>query len=84
MTYPLNAQLALTFHLRQVILKNRLGHVDRRENVGDQTDGQGNGEPADRPGAKQEEEKRRNDRRHVRVNDRQERFVKTSVDRRGG
>src|ERR1700758_2703190 len=47
----LNAQFRLTIHLRQVILENRLRNVDGRENVRDQTDGQGDSKAADWSGA---------------------------------
>lgn len=47
-----NAQLRLTIHLGQVVLKNRLGHVDRREDVGHKTDNQGDREAPNGAGSK--------------------------------
>src|SRR5579863_6320234 len=75
-----DTELRLPVHLGKVVLENRFGHVDRGENVGDQTDGQGDGETADRPGAKKEQEERGNDRRNVRVDDGQERLVESRFD----
>src|SRR5258708_951436 len=52
-----NAKFRLAIHFRQVIFKNRLRNVDGRENVGDQTDGQGDRKAADGSGAEQKQEK---------------------------
>src|ERR1700757_308255 len=72
----LDTHFRLAIHLRQVILENRLGHVNGREYVGNQTDRQGHRETADRSGPKDEEEKGGNDGRNVGVDNGQKRFVK--------
>ena len=81
----LNAQFRLAVHLAQVILENCLGHEYRRENVGDKTDCQGNGESTDGAGSENEQEKRRHYRRDVRVDNRYECLIKPCIDcsRRG-
>src|SRR5258708_40071056 len=51
-----NAKFRLPIHFRQVIFENRLRNINRSENVGDQTNGQGDRKPPDRSGAEQEYE----------------------------
>src|SRR5712664_4697368 len=62
----LDAEYRLTIHLGQVVLENCPGHVDGGEHVGDQADGEGDREAANRSGAEQEQEKR--DRKSTRLN----------------
>src|SRR5438445_499543 len=64
-----NAQFRLTIHLRQVILENCLRNVDGRENVRNQTYGQGDREAADWSGAEQKEEERGYDGGYVSIDD---------------
>ena len=78
----LNAQFRLAIHLRQVILEDRLRHIDRGEHVGDQADGQSDGESPDRAGAEDEQEYRRNHGGDVRVDDGQKRLIKAGFDSR--
>src|ERR1700676_29806 len=77
----LNAQYPLAVHLPQVILEDRLGNVDRGEHVGDQTDGQGHGETANRAGTEQKQEESGDHRRDVRVDNGQESFREAGIDR---
>src|SRR6516165_7970626 len=64
-------------------MENRLGHKDRGEDVGDQTDGQGDGETLDGASSKDKEEEGRNDRGDVSVDDGKKSFVETSLDGSG-
>src|SRR5579871_6471017 len=75
-----DTELRLPVHLGKVILENRFGHVDRGENVGDQTDGQSDGEAANGSGSKKEQEEGGDDCRDVRIDDGQERLVEASFD----
>src|SRR5207245_1336791 len=59
----LNAQFRLTVHLGQVILENRLGHVDRSKDIGNQTDNQSDGKAANGTGAEETQKGGGNDRR---------------------
>src|SRR6202022_593969 len=77
-----DAKFRLAIHFRQVIFENRLGNIDGRENVGDQTDGQGDRKPANRSGAKQKQEERGHHGGDVRIDNGQKRFVETSLDGR--
>src|ERR1041385_1417020 len=47
-----DAQLRLAIHIPQVVFKNRLGHLNRGEDIGDQADGECDGEPANGAGPK--------------------------------
>src|ERR1700742_3074909 len=76
----LDTEFRLAVHLGKVILENRFGHVDRGENVGDQTDGQRDGETTDRSSSKKEQEERGDDRGDVRVDNGQESFVESGLD----
>src|SRR4029077_8470951 len=80
----LYTELRLTVHLRQVVLKDRFRHVDRREHVGDQTNGQGDGEALDWPGAEHKQEQGGYDRGYVRVDDGQKCLVETRLNGRPG
>src|SRR5271167_158507 len=77
--YGLNAQFALAIHLGQVILKNRLGYVDSREHIGDQTDRQGNGKPLNRPRPEQKQKESGHHGRNVRIDNGEEGFVETRL-----
>src|SRR5690348_17317161 len=56
----LNAQFRLARHACQVEIEDRARHVDRREQVRQQTDNQGDSEPPDGSRSEQEQEGRRN------------------------
>src|ERR1700741_3781004 len=61
---PLNADFRLAVHLGKVVLENRFRHINRRKDVGNQTNRQGDRETSDRSCSKKEQEERRHDRRH--------------------
>src|SRR2546421_6620965 len=75
----LNAERRLLAR-RELQLVNRLRHEDRREEIHHETDRQGRREPADRAGAELEEERRRDERRDVRVEQRQEYAAEPRID----
>jgi len=62
-----------------VIVENRLGDLNGREHVGNQADGQRNRESANRASSKQKEEKGRDHRGYVRVDNRQKGFVESGL-----
>src|SRR5260370_40835135 len=75
-----NAKFRLAIHFRQVIFKNRLRNVDGRENVGDQTDGQGDRKAADGSGAEQKQEEGGHNCGDVRIDNGQKRLVEACLD----
>ena len=77
----LDAELRLPVHLSQVVLKDRFRHVNRGEDVGDQTDCQGDSKATDRPGSKQEEEECRDHRGDVRIDDGEKGLVESGLHR---
>src|SRR6476646_5758470 len=80
--YCLDAQLALPVHLGQVILENRLGNIDGREHVGDQTDRQRDGKTANRPGSEQKQEEGGDHRRDVCIDNGEKGLIETRFDGR--
>src|SRR5262245_16839739 len=74
----LDAELRDVAAPRQRELEHRARHEDGGEHVGQQADGQRRGEAADRPGAELEEERRRDERGHVRIENREEDAIEAS------
>src|SRR5687768_1498336 len=66
----LNTQRLRLAAARQDHLEHRPRHEHRREDVGEKTDGQRGGKPADGAGTELEEKRRRNQRRDVGIDDR--------------
>ena len=66
-----------------MILENRLGHVDRGKDIGNQTNDQGDGKAADGARSEEAQEGGGNDGGDVRVDDGPEGIVETGIHRRG-
>src|SRR5881275_2140296 len=80
----LNAErLHLTVLARKLPHEDGARDVDGREQVGEQAEHERDGEAADRPRPEDEEEQRRDDGRHVRVDDGDEGAREANVDGRG-
>src|ERR1700730_5288732 len=79
-----NTEFRLPIHFRQVVLENRLGYIDGRENVGDQTDRQRNGKAANRSSAEQKEKESGHHSGDVSIDDSQESLVETGLHRGRG
>src|SRR5580658_5374171 len=78
----LNAQFCLLVHARQMPVENRSRYIDRRKQVGKETDDQSDRESLDRPGSKKEQKCGGNQRGDVRINNGQESPIESDRYRR--